>query len=317
MQSLQDIAMCPKCASTKLSWNSTAIFCNNCLSEFTRNGKFIDFLEHKLLNNIEVKALEVWGEDLHATAMSAPAHFVQIINLFPDEWQQSLKGSVLEIGCGSGTDTIHLSSLNHSISLFSFDLGSNVGNLSRMLRSQKNTHIFRATALSIPIQNESIDMVYSFGVFHHTRNPERCFQEAYRVLNKKGAIFFYLYSAHENNPIKYAGILLEKGLMQSLAYIPKFLHTPSLVALSIPCLLLFSWPARILKLFGLANYAKKFPMYWGTTPASIFPDLKDRLLAPVNYRFKVNELEKLLKLTSFHEIQIKKTSAGLFGYCVK
>lgn len=317
MQTLHELAMCPNCSSTKLSWNSTTVSCVDCLSEFRRDEEFVDFVESRLLNDLEVKALEVWGSDLHATALSAPAHFVQIQSIFPDLWQRSLRGRVLEIGCGSGTDTLHLSKLNDSISLFAFDLGFNVAGLSRMLRNQKNTHIFRATALRIPLKNDTIDMVYSFGVFHHTRNPAKCFEEAYRVLNKNGAIFFYLYSAHEDNPIKYAGIWLEKVLMQTFTSIPNFLHTPFLFVVSIPCLLLFSWPARILKMCGLDRFARKFPMYWGTTPASILPDLKDRLLAPVNHRFKYKDLKNLLELTSFHEIQIKKTSAGLYGYCVK
>lgn len=317
MPSLQNIAMCPNCASIKLSWHNTTVTCLDCASEFRREAEFVDFLESNLLNNIEIKALEVWGADLHATAMSAPAHYVQIQSLYPDAWQQAVKGNVLEIGCGSGTDTIHLSKLNESISLFSFDLGSNVAGLSKLLKTNTNTTVFRASALQIPIKNETIDMVYSFGVFHHTRNPEKCFEEAYRVLNKKGVLFFYLYSAHEDNPIKYVGVLLEKGVMQTLAFIPGFLHKPFLFILSIPCLVLFSWPALLLNLFGFVNISKKFPMFWGTTPASIIPDLKDRLLAPVNHRFKLKALKSLLQRKFFNEIHVKKTSAGLFGYCVK
>ena len=317
MTSLKNIAMCPNCSSIKLRWHKTKVSCHECLSEFRREAEFVDFLENNLLNHLEIKALDVWGADLHATAMSAPAHYVQIQSIYPDEWQHALKGNVLEIGCGSGTDTINLSKVNKSISLFSFDLGYNVSDLSKHLKRHKNTLFFRATALQIPIKNETIDMVYSFGVFHHTRNPEKCFEEAYRVLNKKGVLFFYLYSAHEDNPIKYAGILLEKGLMQTLVFIPELLHKPFLFTLTIPCLLLFSWPAQLLKLIGLVSISKKIPMYWGTSPTSIIPDLKDRLLAPVNHRFKLNALKSLLQIKTFNEVHIKKTSAGLFGYCIK
>lgn len=317
MQTLRELAMCPNCSSTKLYWSATKVTCIDCLSEFRRDKEFVDFVESRTLSDLEVKALEVWSNDLHATALSAPAHFVQIQSFFPDSWQRSLTGNVLEIGCGSGTDTLHLSNLNESISFFAFDLGGNVAGLSKMLRNQKNTHIFRATALQIPLKNESINMVYSFGVFHHTSNPAKCFEEAYRVLSKKGALFFYVYSSHEDNPIKYTGIWLEMLLMQIFKSIPKWMHMPFLFIVSLPCLLLFSWPALIFKLCGLKRFAKKFPMYWGTTPASIFPDLKDRLLAPVNHRFKHHDLKILLELTLFHEIYIKKTPAGLFGYCVK
>lgn len=317
MQTLRAIARCPNCASTELSWNPETVSCIGCQSEFRREGEFVDFVENGLLNELEFKALEVWGNDLHATALAAPAHFVQLQNVFPNSWQRALKGTVLEIGCGSGTDTLQLAKLNDSISLFAFDIGSNVSGLSRKLSGQQNVRIFRANALRIPLNNDTVDMVYSFGVFHHTRDPAKCIEEAYRVLKKKGALFFYLYSAHEDMPIKFAGVLLESALMRTLVSVPDFLRTPFLFAVSLPCLLLFSWPARLLKLCGLGMVARKLPMHWGTTPASILPDLKDRLLAPVNHRFRYKELRNLLEKTSFHEIQIEKTSAGLFGYCVK
>jgi len=317
MQPLHAIAMCPNCASAKLDWNPASVTCINCGTEFRREGEFVDFVENGLLNELEVKTLEVWGNDLHAADLAVPAHFVQIQSLFPRPWLCSFKGTVLEIGCGSGTDTLQLSRLNDSISLFAFDIGKNVAGLSRRLSREVNLRIFRASALRIPLKNDTVDMVYSFGVFHHTSDPAKCLEEAYRVLKRSGAVFFYLYSAHEDNPVKFAGILLEKVLMRTLKSVPGILLNPLLYLVSLPCLLLFSWPAALVRLCGSQEVAKKLPMHWGTTPTSILPDLKDRLLAPVNHRFTYKQLRSLLEKTSFHEIQLQKTSAGLFGYCVK
>ena len=106
-------------------------------------------------------------------------------------------------------------------------------------------------------------------------------------------------------------------MMRLAASTPRYLRMPLLYLISLPCLLLFSWPARLLGLFGMKDLARKFPMYWGTTPGSILPDLKDRLLSPVNHRFRKRQLEVLLSATGFRDIQVRKTSAGLFGYCAK
>jgi hypothetical protein len=130
-------------------------------------------------------------------------------------------------------------------------------------------------------------------------------------------MFFYVYSAHEDNPGKYAGTVLETILMRLAASIPRPLRTPVLYLISLPCLLLFSWPARLLGRLGMNDLARKLPMHWGTTPGSIMPDLKDRLLSPVNHRFRKVELEELLAGIGFRDIQVQKTSAGLFAYCSK
>jgi|SRR5215207_9413282 len=122
---LQAMAQCPVCSSTNLRWDADAVRCVDCKAQYGRRGNFIDFVEGDSLHEIETAALEVWGDDLHNEALAAPVHFVQLEGLFPDLWQRSLKGKVLEIGCGSGTDTAHLGRVHPSVSIFAFDLGSN------------------------------------------------------------------------------------------------------------------------------------------------------------------------------------------------
>ena len=317
MPTLQEIAICPNCASTRLDWNPLSVSCLDCRGDYRREDEYVDFVNDGALGELETRALDTWGNDLHAAALAAPAHFTQVRDIFPDAWLGALKGNVLEIGCGSGTDILQLGRLNDAASLFGFDIGANAAALSREFKGQKNIRVFRANALRIPVRNETADMVYSFGVIHHTRDPGKCFEEAHRVLREGGAMFFYLYSAHEDNPFKFAGVLLEKALMGAVIAVPQLLRAPLFFAISLPCLLLFSWPAQLLRLIGLERFARKFPMHWGTTPQSILPDLKDRLLAPVNHRFLKKDLGRLLAKARFREVRIEKTSAGLYGYCVK
>jgi SAM-dependent methyltransferase len=312
-----NILICPKCSESKLILNSTNLECTNCKSKFYREGEFVDFVGKINIDNHTIKVLELWGNDLHFSPLNVTPHYLQIENIFSNLWKQSLKGKILEIGCGSGSDTYSISSQNSSISLISFDIGENVYQLSKILINTQNVCLLRANALSIPFSRDSFNMVYSFGVFHHTINPPRCFNEAFRVLKKEGVLFFYVYSYHEDNLFKYSGILIENLLMKFLERIPKYLYKPFFYLLSIQCLIVFSWPSLLLTKFGFKSLAIKIPMYWGTTPNSIIPDLKDRLLAPANYRFKYDELQNLLNSICFQNIMIKKTSSGLYGYCVK
>ena len=46
--------------------------------------------------------------------------------------------------------------------------------------------------LDIPLANESIDIVWSNGVIHHTADYNKCLSEFYRVLKKNGNLFLYV-----------------------------------------------------------------------------------------------------------------------------
>ena len=63
------------------------------------------------------------------------------------------------------------------------------------------------------------------------------------------------------------------------------------------CWVLFTIPAIILKKLKLTRIAEKIPLNWGTTPLSILPDIKDRLLAPVNHRYSAESIEELIYLS--------------------
>ena len=64
-------------------------------------------------SSIHSKSLELWGNDLHRNK-SAPPHSPQFEDVFGSTWIDACKGSLLEIGCGSGSD-LRLFSENHRI----------------------------------------------------------------------------------------------------------------------------------------------------------------------------------------------------------
>ena len=83
------------------------------------------------------------------------------------------------------------------------------------------------------------------------------------------------------------------------------------------CWCLFSLPARVLSWFGKNHIAKKVPFYFGTHPFSLIPDLKDRLMSPINHRFTKNEIELILEAKNFKHYNVEKTSSGLYIYAKK
>ena len=265
---------------------------------------------------IESKSNRLWGKDLHKDN-SVPAHCTQLENIFKQKWRDSLKGDLLEIGCGSGSDLEIFSKLKEIKTITAIDLGENIEILAERYKERKDIDIRRGNALSLDLDGKKFDVIYSFGVFHHTSDPIKCISEAQRVLKKNGTIFLYLYSSHEDLLFKRMGIFFERIIMKFFGYIPYSFQNLICIMLSPLCWAMFSLPSNILKLFGFETLSRKVPFYFGTHPFSIIGDLKDRLMSPINHRFSKLEMERILESINFSFFKVVKTPSGLYIYAKK
>ena len=278
--------------------------------------KLNNYMSKEIRNSITEKAEKLWGEDLHKNKLNSQ-HFIQLKNIFLTHWDRELKGDFLEIGCGTGADLEYFLKIKNLKTVTAIDIGKNIDDLKKKYKMYSHANIIRASALNLPFEKNKFNIVYSFGVFHHTENPTKCIEESYRVLKKNGVIFLYLYSAHEDIFFKRLGILFEKKLMQVYKSISYSNQNKISGVLSPICWLIFTVPSRILELIGLKKFSKKIPFFFGTHPFSLINDLKDRLMAPVNHRFEKNEIKDILESYKFKEIKIEKNSSGLYIFAKK
>jgi SAM-dependent methyltransferase len=102
---------------------------------------------------------------------------------------------VLEIGFGQGTDLMQFARAG-ARSVRGFDLSTTHLRLAtrrfELARIPADLRIQDAEA-PWPLPDESLDVVYSFGVLHHTPHPELAIREAYRCLRPGGTIIIGLY----------------------------------------------------------------------------------------------------------------------------
>lgn len=103
---------------------------------------------------------------------------------------------VLEIGVGGGVDFsqfVRNGAKAIGVDLTSAGLG-HAGRLLRALLPQANSYqLSQADAENLAFQDRSFDLVYSWGVLHHTPDTERAFSEAYRVLKPGGELKAMIY----------------------------------------------------------------------------------------------------------------------------
>jgi SAM-dependent methyltransferase len=100
---------------------------------------------------------------------------------------------VLEVGVGAGTDFVQwVRSGARAIGVDLTKAGTHLTQ-ERLLLEDRRAPIVQADAERLPLRDSSIDLVYSFGVLHHSTCPESAFAEARRVLRPGGKLRVMVY----------------------------------------------------------------------------------------------------------------------------
>lgn len=104
--------------------------------------------------------------------------------------------TVLEIGVGAGADFQNW--CRHALHATGIDLTEKAISLTRErlelnLVPTERYSLWNADAENLPFDDESFDLVYSWGVLHHTPDTGRAFREVFRVLKPGGVVKAMIY----------------------------------------------------------------------------------------------------------------------------
>lgn len=120
---------------------------------------------------------------------------------------------VLEIGCGIGTDTVSFAQAGARVT--AVDLSDKSLEIARQRVAvyglQDRVRFFHANAenLSATVPIESFDLIYSFGVIHHTPHPDKVMRQLVHYTRPGSTIKVMVYHRHAT---KVGGLLLRSGL---------------------------------------------------------------------------------------------------------
>lgn len=100
---------------------------------------------------------------------------------------------VLEVGVGAGTD--HLQWARAGVECYGIDLTNEAIDTTRRRMETYGFHsnLKRIDGEALPFEDRFFDIVYSWGVIHHTEHPDRIIKEIHRVLKPNGVFIGMMY----------------------------------------------------------------------------------------------------------------------------
>lgn len=103
---------------------------------------------------------------------------------------------ILEVGCGAGTDLLRFA--NAGAYVTAIDLSPHSASLASSRLQAYNCHgnVLVGDAENLPFKSNEFDLIYSWGVLHHTPDTERAIHEIYRITKPGGEICIMLYHRH-------------------------------------------------------------------------------------------------------------------------
>ena len=128
---------------------------------------------------------------------------------------------ILEIGCGIGTDGQEFS--KNGARYVGIDLAPSSIKIAKErfeLFNVKGKLVIANAEKSLPFPDNLFDHIYSFGVIHHSPNPEDIVEEMYRVLKPGGTFCVMIYNKSSIN--YYIEIMFLRKLFCRVIY-PKFM----------------------------------------------------------------------------------------------
>lgn len=100
---------------------------------------------------------------------------------------------VLEVGVGAGTDFIRFARAGaHATGVDLTEHGVELTKR-RLALEDLQANVIKADAEHLPFEDDSFDFVYSWGVIHHTENPEHAASEIARVTRPGGHVCVMVY----------------------------------------------------------------------------------------------------------------------------
>ena len=240
--------------------------CSACGRAFYLTGRVLDLTPGTALPRSR-GTVEQFGDSWSAHEYLAPYQEKQFLDWIAPLTPEDFKGkAVLEAGCGKGRHSFLVAGFEPK-DLTCVDLSDAILLAAEYTKAFPHVHCVRADLLSLPVRDESQDVVFCLGVLHHLPDPERGLKALWGALKSGGTLCLWVYGREGNGWIVHLVDPVRKGITSR---IPTKVLRPFLLPLTLTLyvlLKLFYGPATgrgtrtvsWLPYSAYLGYVSKFP----------------------------------------------------------
>ncbi|HJU41491.1 MAG TPA: class I SAM-dependent methyltransferase [Vicinamibacterales bacterium] len=220
-----------------------------------------------------------------------------------------LSGLVLDAGAGEGIDLASVG-LTPGCKAVGVELSAGgVRATAARISTVPNARLIQADILSMPFRASVFNHAYSYGVVHHTVDPEKAMREIVRTVKPGGAVLIYVYEDFGRRGMAWrVALALVNAVRRPISRLsPRAIRRVCAIAaplVYVTC----TWPSKHF------SWAKRFPYPAAQNPTmrSLIPDLYDRFAAPIEKRYSEAGARALVEQAGC----VVKASAYIRGWAV-
>ena len=190
-------------------------------------------------------------------------------------------GRVLDAGCGEGIDlaSVVLSDPCRAVGVEISDGG--VAASAARIAGSAGARVIQGDVLALPFAAASFDGAYSYGVVHHTIDPDAAVREIARTVKSGGTMLFYVYEDFSTRGVAWRATLGAINVVRQFISGMSPVNIRRLCSLMAPAVYLTcTLPSRV---FPSVRFP--YPASQNPTIRSLVPDLYDRFAAPIERRY--------------------------------
>ena len=268
---------CPDCRQT-LSAAPEALTCRGCGRMFPVRDGVPRFT--KGVTDTAAYFGYMWGEQANTVVPPTTASPYHLAAMQDALGVPPFEGLILDGGCGEGID-LAMVALDPHCEIIGVELSDGGVNTSvARTRGLTRAHVVQGDLLKIPLADDTFDGAYSYGVVHHTPDPQRAVREMARTLKPGAPLLLYVYEDFSDRSLAWRLALAAANSVRVVTTrLPPALLMRICRMLSPVVYVLLTLPSRRFR------WAHRFPYRHGTTPSSMSGDLYDRLSAPIEKRY--------------------------------
>jgi SAM-dependent methyltransferase len=209
-------------------------------------------------------------------------------------------GLILDAGCGDGVDLA--SGLDERCRVVGVELSDGgVRASASRIAGIEHSHLVQASVLALPFPSATFDGAYSYGVVHHTVDPQLAMREIARAMKSGARLLIYVYEEFDRRSWPWRVALGAVNAVRqpisamSPAAIRRFcaMVAPLVyVTCTIPSRH-FAWAAKF-----------PYPATQNRNMKSLVPDLYDRFAAPIEKRYTERGARALVEQAGLRVLKV-------------